>query len=538
MKPSNKQRSADTLFDIFLRHPFIFAALLSLLLLPLGFAQAEQINTAGIVVEAIIWILGTSALIALGKPSKNPKVNTYLIISSAVLVVLFSLFVGQNHSLATVMFIPVLFGLFQLGLVWKQEKTLTTGRVVLLMMILGVVVRYCYALKFDCSQMQHDVGTFDGANGHEAYIMYWYNNGLKLPDFDVTTRWQFYHPPLHHLLMALGLRIFTTLGLPLKEAQEAIQILPVIYSALSMAACFRIFKLVKLRGAGLIAAMSIACFYPTFIIWGGAYNNDMLASMFMLLAVLWTLKWYRQPSFRNIMPIALCVGCGMMSKLSAWMVAPAIALIFLRTFIRGIKKPLPFIGQFAAFGAVCAPLGLWWQIRNLLTFQIPITYVPDTKMDSMSVAQIPVMQRLFDFSLFQFDYPFEGFVMYQAPYNEYNPLMGLLKTSLYDEYHTPWNFSEMATVFVVIAAILALLGTVCLIWWLFKRGTAADLPTKLFFVTIFVTILVSYYLFCFRFPYVCTENIRYCIPVIPILALGLGFGINAAVGNRELKTEY
>ena len=529
MKKSKPQPKAENIFDLFLRHPFIIAALLCLLLLPLGFAQTEHITTAGIVIEAIIWILSASALIALAKPSKNPKVNTYLIISSALLVILFSLFMGQNPSFGTVMFIPVLFGLFQLALVMYREKTLTADRVVLLMIILGVVVRYCYALKYNCTEMQHDVGTFTGKSGHEAYIMYWYNNGLTLPDFDVTSRWQFYHPPLHHLLMALGLRIFTTFGMPFEWAQEAIQIIPMVYSALSMAACYRIFKLMKLEGAGLIVAMSAACFYPTFIIWGGAYNNDMLASMFMLLAILWTLKWYRKPSFRNIMPIALCVGCGMMSKLSAWMVAPAIAIVFLWTFIRNIKKPLPFIGQFAAFGVVCAPLGLWWQIRNLITFNIPITYVPDTKMASMSVEHIPVMQRLFDFSLFQFDYPFEAFVMYKAPYNEYNPLIGLLKTSLYDEYHTPWNFSEMATVFVVIAGILALLGTVCLVWWLIKRKTEADIVTKIFFVTIFLTVLVSYYLFCFEFPYVCTENIRYCIPVIPILALALGLGVNEVI---------
>ena len=116
--------------------------------------------------------------------------------------------------------------------------------------------------------------------------------------------------------------------------------------------------------------------------------------------------------------------------------------------------------------------------------------------------------------------------MHQAPYNEYNPLIGLLKTSLYDEYYQPWHFIEMATVFVVIAGILALLGTVCLVWWLIKRKTEADIVTKIFFVAIFLTVLVSYYLFCFEFPYVCTENIRYCIPVIPILAMALGLGVN------------
>ncbi len=533
MNKNVTQRSGDNIFDLLLRHPFVFVALMCVLL-PLGFSQAEHITASGVVIEAIIWILGASALFAFGKPSDNPKINTYLIISSALVTVLFSLFVSENGSFGTVMFIPVAFGLVQLAVVLYREKKLTADRLILLMMVLGVVARYCYVLKFDCSQIQHDVGRFDGEIGHEPYIMYWYKNGLALPDFDVTTRWQFYHPPLHHILMALGLRVFTTFGMSLEWAQEAIQILPMLYSALSMVACYRIFKLVRLHGAGLVAATAIVCFYPTFIIWGGAYNNDMLATLFMLLAILWTLKWYQKPSLRRILPIALCIGLGMSTKLSAWMVAPAVAIVFLWTLIRNIKKPLPFIGQFAAFGAAVFPLGLWWGIRNLLLFNIPITYVPDINSVAMSVETVPVWQRLFDFSLPQFTYPFMAFTVYHAPYNEYNPLTGLLKTSIFDEYNTPWNFSEMATVFVVIAAVLALFGTVCLVWWLIRRDTAADLTTKIFFVTIFVTILISYYLFCFEFPYVCTENIRYCIPVIPILALATGFGVNR-IGEKLKK---
>ena len=164
-------------------------------------------------------------------------------------------------------------------------------------------------------------------------------------------------------------------------------------------------------------------------------------------------------------------------------------------------------------------------MRNLLTFRIPITYVPDPGMASMSVAKTPAAQRLLDYSLFQFDYPFEAFTMYNAPYNEYNPFIGLLKTSIFDEYNKGWDFSEMATVFVIISGLLALISIVCLVLLMFRKDVCGDLPVKLFFMAVFLTIIVSYTAFCFKFPYVCTENIRYCIPVIPILAMALGFGL-------------
>lgn len=529
---NQKPPAIDVTFDSILRHPFIFTALACLLLLPLGFAQWENIGMEGIVLEAAVWIIASSALIAFGSPGSSKKVNIYLIISSAVLVVAFSVIVAQNEIAATYMFVPVLLGVLQIGAVLFRRGKLTADKLIVLLALLGIVARYCYCLTYDCVTMQHDIGSFEGGQGHLAYIQYWYDNGLTLPDFDVTLHWQFYHPPLHHILMAFGMRIFTIFGMPLPMAHEAIQILPMIYSSLCIAAVYRIAGLMGLNGAGLVVAVSAACFYPTFIIWSGAYNNDMLMTLFVLLAILWTLKWAQKPTLPRILPIALCVGCGMMTKLSAWMVAPAIAMVFVWVFIRNIKTPLRFIGQYAAFGAVCAPLGLWWGVRNLLTFNIPLTYVPDTMMESMSVAHIPAAQRLFDFSLWQFDYPFEAFTFNGATYSEYNPLIGLLKTSVFDEFHEPWALNGFSTALVILAGVLTVIGVAALIWTVCSKRTGMDWMTRLFFPVIFLTFIISYYSFCFEFPYVCTENIRYCIPLIPILSVATGFLCNRIFRKR------
>ena len=537
-QPIAKKRTFDGVFDIALKHPFVFVALFCLMLLPMGFAQVNHVDSDGIFGEALIFILVTAALFLAGRLSRSFKINIYLAVSSAMVVIVYSMLVDDNHNNALMMFVPALIIVIQLAVVLYFEKSLNVDRVVFLMIILGVVFRYCYCLKYSSTEMQHDIGTFSGQHGHLSYINYWYENGFSLPDFDITLRWQYYHPPLHHMLMAFGMQIFTALGFKLQWAQEAIQILPMIYSALSMVVCYRIFKFVKLEGAGLVAAMVIPCFYRTFIIFGGAYNNDMLCTLFMLLAIMWTLKWYYKQTILNILPIALCVGLGMMTKLSAWMVAPAIALVFLWVFIKNIKKPLRYLGQYAAFAGVCAPLGLWWGIRNSIELGISITFVPDVKMTNMSVEQIPAIQRLFDFNLSQFNYPFEAFTMRQAPYNEYNPIIGLFKTSLFDEYHKEGDGFGIETALLVFVAVMALIGLIGLIYFVCKKGNGVDLPIKLFFALIFVTIIVSYILFCFQFPYVCTENIRYCIPIIPILAMGMGFLFNAAIGALKNQGEY
>ncbi len=206
-----KARTFDVVFDTLLRHPYIVIALLCALLLPFGFAQASQIAEGHIAFEELLWLFGMVALTLFGKPSKSFKINLYLLLSSAVMILLFSLMVSENPQHAQMMFILVGVGIFQLGAVMVAEKSLKTDRLILLMMVLGVVVRYCYVLRYDYTQLQHDVGSFEGTHGHASYIMYWYENGLKLPDFDVSTRWQFYHPPLHHLLMALLMSVTAVL---------------------------------------------------------------------------------------------------------------------------------------------------------------------------------------------------------------------------------------------------------------------------------------------------------------------------------------
>ena len=535
MGKENGKRLIDGFFSSVSEHPYLYIALFCVMLLPFGFSQAEQVTTVGVIIEAVIWCFALAVLFLHLKPSANRTVNVYLMVSSTLIITLYSIFVVKDTNISKMMFIPALVIIAQFAVVMAKEKTLTTERIVPLLIALGIVVRYCYVLTITSTMIQHDVGSFTGTSGHAPYIMYWYNNGFALPDFNITTRWQFYHPPLHHMLMAFLLKIFTTIGLPLELSQQAIQILPMFYSSVCMVVCYRIFKMVKLSGAGLVTATALSCFFPTFIIWGGEYNNDMLVTLFMLSAVLCTLKWYNKPSLARIVPIALCVGLGMMTKLSAWMVAPAIAIVFLYVFIKNIKKPLPFIGQYAVFGVICVPLGLWWGVRNLIKFNVPITYVPDPSMDVMSVAKVPLAQRLFDLSFYQFAYPYDAFTMYKAPYNEFNPAVGLIKTSLLDEKILPSGWDVLATIVLILTTLITIVCMIYFIVMLFKKSNPMDVVTKVFFAVIVLTVLVSYYIFCFKYPYVCTENIRYCMPVIPILAMSFGFMFNGFIRKPKKK---
>jgi hypothetical protein len=259
-----------------------------------------------------------------------------------------------------------------------------------------------------------------------------------------------------------------------------------------------------------------------------------------MLSILFALRWYREPTLKRILPIAFCIGFGMMTKLSAWMVAPAVAVIFLYVFIKNIRSWTKFLGQFAVFGVICAPLGLWWQVRNLIVFDIPLTYVPYLGGESIQyVGNLSPAQRLFDFGGEQISYVYQAFLYesYGATYTEFNPTLGLIKTALFGEganaitnIHFP-QITVTGKMLFWIGTALALLCFVGFVVMMFSRRSGLDGMSRVFFGVLAITLLGSYYLFCFQFPFSCTMNIRYCTPLIPLFAMGLGLLLQRFSGD-------
>ncbi len=76
----------------------------------------------------------------------------------------------------------------------------------------GCMLRLFYVLFSTIYDRQYDIGMIDLDAGHTvtgrhlAYIQYLYEN-WKLPDFDPTSVYQFNHPPLHHYLCALWMKL-------------------------------------------------------------------------------------------------------------------------------------------------------------------------------------------------------------------------------------------------------------------------------------------------------------------------------------------
>lgn len=531
------QRTPQGLFELMRRHPYLLTFLICGLLLPFGLADRANITVSSCVYLGIA--AGIITVIAVFGFRLGRNMSEKLILCDIILLCIAAcmLIIGYVENKAVAVAVIALILAVGGAVFIRMNYTLNDTAIIALLIGLGIAIRFVYVLYTGSAERQHDVGFWNWTWGHANYIEYWYNNGLKLPDFDVRNIWQYYHPPFHHWLMAVLLRILTALGVEYTKAAEALQMLPMLYSSLTIIVCYRIFRMVKLHGKPLTAATALICFHPTFILFAGEFNNDILLMLLMMSAILWGLRWYRKPTLRNIIPLALCIGLGMMTKLSGWIVAPAVAFLFLVVLIRNIKKPGKYIGQYVLFGVLCVPPALWWQVRNLIKFKVPLTYVPYLNPeDPIYSGNLPLTQRLFSFGGQELTYVYDAFTAYGAPYNEFNPTLGLFKTAMFDEgtnsitaEHFP-QITVTAPILYWISVVLFLICFVCFICMMVKKSDALSGFERVYFALLFGVQLISYYLFALAYPFTCTFNIRYAMPLIPLCAMGLALALQHA-GN-------
>lgn len=423
------------------------------------------------------------------------------------------------------------------------DKKLTVQNAALIIMAAGFILRLNYVIYTPLSETvrlrQHDLFEFGGTKGHSAYIEHFYNNGFTLPDFDPTSRLQFYHPPLHHLLAAMWMRLLTTFGMSYTRAVGSLMFLSLFYSNCCIIVCERIFSKLRLSGAAKLIALSIVTFHPTFILLSGSVNNDILSILFILLSVYFTLVWYEDPTTRNIINIAFAIGLGMSTKLSAALVSVPIAGVFLTKLIVEKKKVFENVVRYCIFGVICIPLGLWFPIRNAIKYDVPFTYVHKlSETSDQYIGDKSVYERLFDFSYYPFANVFLNRESTGADYFEYNPLVAIIKTSMTGEYnYAPVNdhITFFCRILQILNIILIVLSVLSMVYFLIKKSDHADITEKVFLVFFQLLLFVYFIKFCFDFPHNCSMDFRYIVPTCVLGSYFIGAALEQFTDSKKNK---
>lgn len=408
------------------------------------------------------------------------------------------------------------------------------------------LVKFYYIFYTSVYTRQNDVGAFGGNDGHFAYIEYILFNH-KLPDFDPRKVWTFCHPPLHHFLSAVWIGINQyVLGVDRDASRESLQTLTLFYSMVIIIAAYKILRYFRLKGLQLYIPLMIVAFHPSFTYLAGSVNNDILSIALMMCAIVCTMKWYEEQNIRNILKIALCIGFAMMSKLSAGLIAPSVAIVFLYVFIKNGKNNIKkYIIQFLTFGIVCVPLGLWFEIKNLIKYKMPITYVQEVaKGVPQDISDQKFINRITDFSAKHFTDVFEQWLGVDANgkkigFNENNPIIALFKNSIFGEYVNKNTFADNKFalalckpyfwICIILAVSLFVMTIIVLI-----RAKNMQTIWKIFFILFYLFMMINIYKMSADYPMVCTMNFRYITPTVIVQALFGGIWL-ASYGGQTVK---
>ncbi len=524
-------------------NPIIFMGLVCLMLCGV-FTQSD------VVVVSPMLLIGIGAVLfvyVIDKRSGCSMPHTVLltVVSVGALIALGYLLISSDHVAVTLLFMGSVF-LAVLAVYWCLTKQMTWERCIVLLLAFGFLLRLSYVLYTHVWVRQHDVwnfyyGDFGGLTDqrHAQYIEYIATH-LELPSVDPTqvALSQLYHPPFHHIVAGLWLRLNLELGIPHYMAYENIQLLTLFYSVACMIIVYRILRLLGCQKWGLLIPMAIVVFHPTFIIMAGSINNDLLSITLALYGVYGAIRWYQKPTAYHIVTVALAIGFSMMTKLSGGLVAVGIGLVFLWKWFfviyhkHSLAKTIFF--QFLLFGVVCFPLALWWPIRNAVLYEMPFTYVPAlNEFSGQYLGEYTASQRWFEVRGESLERIFMAWnnQEYASSYNEYNMFLSLFKTSVFGEF----------TLFLTESTDqqeIHQFGTVCshiLFWsniglivtslyagvrcW-FKRWAH---PLTWCFTLIWLVVVLSYVQFCFSFPQACTQNFRYAVPTLLCGLVAIGY---------------
>ena len=399
--------------------------------------------------------------------------------------------------------------------------------ILILIFLFAILTRIVFISKTDIATFQFDVGIkkdytkpiiyeeiyekFDeGYNEgrHINYIMQLYTYGT-LPGKIIG---QFYHPPLHHLIMTINLKLMDLVSDSASFKFESMQVITCMYSIVILYTLYKILEELGIDDKNKILPMILFAFYPLYIFMSGSINNDELVSMFALICLLYLLKWKKNPSMKNAIIIATSIGLGLMTKSSMYvMIIPAVYVYFgvLKEYVNSDKKCGILLLELLVFTLIAGILGFWFQIRSYLNGLETLGIIEPY--DYLSIANRSLIER------FCFVNPFKA-----SDVNVWNNLM-----------YTSLNFGILAVNNVYMSIMIILLITLVIdtLYYIFKNFE----KEKILSFT-FVTWWVFYFFLNIQMPYTCSMHSRYMLVPISIAMIILTKGIQEEK-NKILKVQ-
>jgi len=403
----------------------------------------------------------------------------------------------------------------------------------LTLLALGVWLRLSFIAILPYYAMCNDVGEFSAPYNifHSGYIQF-INFAGRLPYLDVREFGEWYHPPYYHYAASTVLDIQRYIIPARAENWEGIRSLTFLCSSLTLFFSYRITGHVGMTLAGRKAAVALLSFAPVFVIQAGNLNNDSMCFMFTVASLALILEWAKSGKYTSLVTAALAMGLAVGTKLSGAVAAPAILAVILgcvikdlrgKRYARGIISPL-------LYGVISLPVGLWFYIRNLISFGVPLTYVLRPNSDYMYLGDISFARKLIPDTIVTAEDCFfrnglEGNPDHSIP-------IVLCKTGLFNEAILRDQMVTSVTGYILFLcfALIMILASVGLIYGVYLAVKKDRSFARCALILVVLVNVILYLRMNYDYPYACTMNMRYLLPtcMAGCIAVGDLYGLAAS----------
>ena len=398
---------------------------------------------------------------------------------------------------------------------------------------LGIFLRLFYIVTTNVSNLgQYDLGGVvldqNIMNGHVGYIYYLFTY-KQIPNFDPLSVYEFYQPPTHYIISALWLALVSLFTSSQTLQTELLQVIPFIWSVLSMFVVYKITKEFDLNERGTNLVMATISLNPAVIMLAGSINNDNMSYLFHFIVILAAIRWYKNRSVKNIILLALAIGVGMLTKLSTGLVALPVAFmvlfVFIKEWVDNKAFPVKRMLNYILFGVICIPIGLAWVLRCYIRFDVPLNYVGTLSDETWGyVGNYSTVSRMLPPNpLVLLSNMAHGGIGYSQ-----NVWVQMIRTSSCTEADMA-AFPMWAKLSIVLMmgltfvfALISLIGFIrTFVLGKKKDYEVLDLGLRLFWIIAYAAVVYSYFSFAYKFPQQCSMNFRYIVPVLMYPAMGL-----------------
>ena len=420
-------------------------------------------------------------------------------------------------------------------LLFCNTKTETSSqRFIQALIVAGLILRIGYMLYTTAFIRGHDLGeaSIDG-RGHASYILILLDSHKLPQDY----RTQHYQQPFYYVVAAAVSWVLNTLRGTADDPRQLIEGAKPVSCFASCAVLLMLpalCKELKLPDKAVPIAVAVIAFFPNFFLLAGRVGPDALSILLMMLAFLYTLRWFRTPTWKLTILLALLYGLAISTKISCAVFAVFTGILMLVRLVRAKrqKQAGPLVCKLCVFGAISLPLGMWYSIRNLVRFGQPIGYV--LRMSESSDLYCGDRSFVHRFLSFSFKELFR--TPYGNAFKDSNYPLYLLKTSMFGEFR--YDISPVIPSMLLFVNILLATATVASLFYVIGWSKLPRL-TRFGMTGLWILLYLSSISFNITYPFGCTMDFRYIVPtaVFGAICLGIAYADSCActAGGRKQK---